>query len=245
MNHVPNFSRQSFARTNSQTIAQRVKILRELLPTAHAIGELCCGDCAAQFEMYRAALGELTFCGLEVSPEIVALNRSHNIPCAQGDVMDANALRPFLACDVLFFGPPLSVECDGHRLLAFRDVTPSFANFASLLWHDLNYRGTCIFICPNTTTLGDARRLHEQIKLWRSDVGLRLLHYTHATQTGTGESHELRLKYVELWFSSLLPDEWEMRHTYPETEISNNQSEIERNDQTHNPAHVPCRRDQP
>jgi hypothetical protein len=213
---VPDFSRQHFARTNSQTITQRATILHELLPATHTIGELCCGDCVAQFEMYRAAFGDITFRGLDISPEIVALNQSRNISCVQGDVMDAKVLRPILKYDVLFFGPPLSVECDGHRLLAFREVVPSFADFARMLWHDLNYHGTCIFICPNSTTPGDARRLYEQSKSWRTDVGLRLLHYSHATQTGNGEKHELRLKYIELWFSYVLPDSWETRNSYPE-----------------------------
>jgi hypothetical protein len=213
---VPDFSRHQFARTNLQTISQRAVILREQLPTVRALGELCCGDCVAQFDKYRSVFGEIEFCGLDVSPEIVALNQSRNVPCVQGDVMDINRLRSFLKCNVLFFGPPLSVECDGHRLLAFWEVVPAFSDFAQVLWKNLNYHGTCVFICPNTTTPGDARRLYDQIKSWRVDVGLRLLHYSYATRTGNGEVHELRLKYVELWFSSVLPDLWETRNSYPE-----------------------------
>jgi predicted RNA methylase len=219
MAQVPDLGRAKFARTNVQTIAQRAALIRELLPATRAIAELCCGDCAAQFEMYCAEFGAIPFCGLDVSPEIVALNRARNILCVQGDVMDADILRSFLKFDILFFGPPLSVECDGHRLLVFREVVPSFADFARVLWRELQFRGTCVFICPNTTTPGDARYLYEQIKAWRADVGLRLLHYSRATQTGNGESHELRLKYIELWFSSVLPDQREIRNSFPASTI--------------------------
>lgn len=215
MNQLPDFARQSFARTNAQTIAQRAKILRELVSDVRTIGELCCGDCTAQSEMYHLTFGEITYCGLDVAHEIVALNRSQHVRCLQGNVMDVESLRLFIEFNVLFFGPPLSVDCDGHRLLSFGEVTPSFPDFARLLWCELSYFGTCVFICPNTTTLGEVRRLYAQVKSWRPEVGLRLLHYSHATITGNGEEHAPRLKYIELWFSSVLPDEWEMCHSYP------------------------------
>ncbi len=53
--HLPAETAPAFARTNAQTIAQRVSLLRELLPDVRAIGELCCGDCARQWAAYRQA----------------------------------------------------------------------------------------------------------------------------------------------------------------------------------------------
>jgi hypothetical protein len=53
--------------------------------------------------------------------------------CAQGDVTSPEVLRPFLDFEVLFYGPPLSVECDAHRSLSFREVVPPFGHVAALL----------------------------------------------------------------------------------------------------------------
>ncbi len=209
--HLPVESAPAFARTNTQTIAQRVALLRELLPAVRAIGELCCGDCARQWTAYRQVFPDVNYRGLDIAPHIVAANQAQGIACTCGDVLDPATLCIFRACDVLFFGPPLSQNCDGHNLLAFREVTPSYADVARLLWGDLGYQGTLICICPNTTTMGDMQRLYAQTRAVRPDVNLRLLHYSYATRTGLDEVTPLRLKYVELWFSTVLPDAWEVR----------------------------------
>ncbi len=206
----------AFARTNAQTIAQRVTLLRELLPDVRAIGELCCGDCARQWAAYRQAFPDVSYRGLDIAPHIVAANQARGIACACGDVMNPEILRQFLGCDVLFFGPPLSQGCDGHNLLAFHEVIPTYTDFARLLWGDLDYQGTLVCICPNTTTMGDVQRLYAQTRIARPDVNLRLLHYSYATRTGHDEVTPLRLKYGELWFSTVLPDVWEVRELGPD-----------------------------
>jgi hypothetical protein len=214
--HLPAESAPAFACTNAQTIAQRVSLLRELLPGVRAIGELCCGDCARQWAAYRQAFPDVSYRGLDLAPHIVAANQAQGNACTCGDALDPAILRPFLACDVLFFGPPLSQDCDGHNLLAFGEVTPSYTDFACLLWDDLGYQGTLVCICPNTTTMGDVQRLYAQTRTVRADVNLRLLHYSYATLTGHDEVTPLRLKYVELWFSTVLPDAWEVRELGPD-----------------------------
>lgn len=208
---LTNAAHAAFARTNVQTIAQRADLLRELLPHVHTIGELCCGDCSRQWTLYRQTFPGVMYRGLDVDPRIVAVNQAQGTDCVCADVLNPTALRTFLTCDVLFFGPPLSRACDGHNLLAFREVVPAYANFAHLLWSKLGYTGTLICICPNTTTIGDVRRLYSQTRAVRPDVNLRLLHYSYATHTGHDEVTPLRLKYVELWFSTVLPDAWEVR----------------------------------
>ncbi len=206
----------AFARTNAQTIAQRVTLLRELLPDVRAIGELCCGDCTRQWTAYRQAFPDVSYRGLDIAPHIVAANQARGIACTCGDALDTEILRQFLACDVLFFGPPLSQDCDGHNLLAFHEVVPTYADFVHLLWGNLDYQGTLICICPNTATMGDVQRLYTQTRAVRPNVNLRLLHYSYATLTGHDEVTPLRLKYVELWFSTLLPDVWEVRELGPD-----------------------------
>jgi len=206
----------AFARTNAQTIAQRVTLLRELLPAVRAIGELCCGDCTRQWTAYRKAFPDVSYRGLDIAPYIVAANQARDIACTCGDVLDPATLRQFLAYDVLFFGPPLSQDCDGHNLLAFHEVVPTYADFVRLLWGDLGYQGTLICICPNTTTMGDVQRLYAQTRAVRPDVNLRLLHYSYATRTGLDEVTPLRLKYVELWFSTMFPDAWEVQEMAPD-----------------------------
>ena len=126
---LTNAAHAAFARTNVQTIAQRVTLLRELLPDVRAIGELCCGDCTRQWVAYLQAFPDVSYHGLDIAPYIVAANQAQGIACTCGDVLDSAALRSFLACDVLFFGPPLSQDCDGHNLLAFHEVIPSYADF--------------------------------------------------------------------------------------------------------------------
>jgi len=209
--HIPNLNKRTFARTNVQTIAQRAALLQELLPGVKTIAELCCGDCARQATAYRQQLGVETYHGLDIHPEIVAANRAQGIDCIWGDVMDANTLRQFTSYEVIFFGPPLSIECDGHRLLTFREVTPRYGDFVQLLLGELDYKGTLICICPNTTTSGDIRWLYHQIKSIRDDFGLRLAYYSYASVTGENIETELRLKYVDLWFSNRLENHWEIR----------------------------------
>ncbi len=208
---LPDPIQRPFARTNVQTIRQRAALLRELLPNTRAIAELCCGDCSAQSEIYRSQLHIERYVGLDLQPEIVAANRARGIDCVQGDALDPRVLRRFADFDVIFFGPPLSIDCDGHHGLAFRDITPGYADFVRLMLVDLRFEGTLICIGPKTTHLGDAQWLYEQIAHWRTDMNLRLIHHSYSTVTGAGTSIEPRLKYVELWFSPRLRNAWELR----------------------------------
>jgi hypothetical protein len=209
--HTPDLTKKAFARTNLQTITQRVALLHELLPGITSIAELCCGDCTQQASVYRRELGIARYRGLDLVPEIVTANQVQGIDCLCGDVLDPAILGPFLDFEVIFYGPPLSVACDGHRLLTFRDVVPDYATVARLLLGELGYQGTLVCVCPNSTTPGDARWLYDQIQAIRPDVGLRLCHSSYATITSSGLKTEPRLKYVELWFSNRLADAWEMR----------------------------------
>lgn len=211
--HVPAPSNPHFARTNLQTISQRAEIMRELLPGVQSIGELCGGDCAEQWRAYTQDLGIRDYLALDITPEIVAHNRKAGIDCICGDVLDPEVLRRFLGHEVLFYGPPLSVECDGHRLLTFAEVTPSYAALTGLLLGELGYEGTLVCICPKSTTMGEIRWLYQQIQAARSDVGLSLIHHSYSTVTGRGEETEPRKKYVELWFSSRLADTWAVRES--------------------------------
>jgi hypothetical protein len=122
-------------------------------------------------------------------------------------------LRRFISDEVIFFGPPLSEDCDGHRLLSFAEVRPSFADFARLLLGALHYGGALVCICPNTTTMGDITHLHRAIRDIRPDINLRQIHHSYSTLTGGNEITDLRLKYIELWFSSKLEDLWEVRES--------------------------------
>ena len=185
--------------------------MKELLPGTRAIADLCCGDCSAQDAIYRAELDVAHYVGLDIQPEIVAANRSKGIQCVLGDALDEYVVRLFAEFDVIFFGPPLSVDCDGHRGLGFRDVVPGYADFSRLLMVDLRFNGTLVCIGPKTTHLGDARWLCEQIWRQRPEVNLRLIHHSHSTVTGTGAVTEPRLKYVELWLSTRLANAWESR----------------------------------
>jgi hypothetical protein len=208
---IPDPTQRRFARTNVQTIQQRAALLRELLPDTRTIAELCCGDCSAQSEIYRSHLHIERYVGLDLQPEIVAANRARGIECVQGDTLEPKVLRRFADFDVIFFGPPLSIDCDGHQGLAFHDIVPGYLDFARLLLVDLHFAGTLICIGPKTTHLGDAQWLYEQIGHRRSDVKLRLIHHSYSTVTGAGDNTEPRLKYVELWFSTRLPNAWELR----------------------------------
>lgn len=201
---------EHFARTNRQTVAQRAALIRKLLPGLQSIGELCCGDCTRQADAYRR-LGVARYVGLDLSPRIVAANQARGIDCLHGDVLDPAVLRQFLDFDLLCFGPPLSIDCDGHRLLGFDQVTPGYAAFSHRLWAELGYQGTAISICPTTTTPGDLRRLYDALRLNRPEVGLRLVYESWSTLTGLDEPTPPRLKYIEAWFSTVLPDAWEFR----------------------------------
>lgn len=209
--HIPDLARRAFARTNRQTISQRAAILQELLPNARSIADICCGDCTRQREIYLQTLNLESYRGLDICPEIVKANQAKGVDCVCGDALDKTILSQFRGFDVIFFGPPLSVACDGHTLLSFRQVVPSFDKFLRLLFGELGYSGTVVCICPKSTTMGDAQWLYEQVREVRDDVGLRLIHYSITTLTGDGKTTEPRLKYMELWLSSQLSDLWEVR----------------------------------
>jgi hypothetical protein len=176
-----------FARTNVQTIAQRVGLLRELLPDARAIGGAVLWRLPGAVGHLSARLPIARYHGLDLHPGVVAANRAAGIDCAQGDALEPGALRPFLGDDVLFFGPPLSVNCDGHTLLPFRAVTPGYTDLVTLLFGQLGYDGTLVCIGPQTTTPGDAvgftKRLSLLILAW-----LRLIHHSYATRDRCGRA---------------------------------------------------------
>lgn len=207
---TPDFSRQSFARTNRQTIAQRATILRRLAPGLRSVAEICCGDCSRQKQVYTDELGISQIRGLDLEATIVAQNRARGIDCYQGDALSIDSLRRFAQDDVVFFGPPLSEACDGHRGLDFDEVQPAYRDFARLFLGELCYDGLLVCICPKTTDMGSITRLYQDIRAYRPDVNLPLIHYSYTTLTGNDEVTELRLKYVELWFSSQHEDLWEV-----------------------------------
>jgi hypothetical protein len=207
------------ARTNPETIRQRAELLQELLPGVRSIGELCCGDCAEQWSVYRGLPGLEIYLGLDIDPEMVRLNRERGIHCRHGDVMDRDVLAGFLDFDVLFFGPPLSAGSDGHTSLSFREVVPGYGDFVTILFGELEYHGTCVCICPKGTTMGDISWLYGHAREGRPDFGLRLIHYSYASVTGRGEGTDPRLKYVEVWLSSRLEDAWEVRRSRTERSL--------------------------
>ena len=212
---TPDPNRQHFARTNAQTIAQRIVLLKELVPAVNTIAEICCGDCLRQYQAYRKQLGIQVYHGLDIDREIVVANQNRGIACYYGDALDKDNLRRFVTSEVIFFGPPLSVACDGHKLLSYDNVLPSYRDFAKLLLDGLSYTGMFICICPNTTTLGDVAKLHYQIRSYREDFNLRVIHHSYSTITGNDEQTEMRLKYIELWFSDKHDDLWELRESKP------------------------------
>ena len=213
---TPNLNRRTFASTNAQTVAQRVQLLQELVPEARSIAELCCGDCYRQWRAYTEMGNEVRFLGLDIEPNIVEQNKARGIPCLQGDVLDKGVLAQFSDFDVVFFGPPLSEDCDGHRLLSFQQVVPAYLDVAQLLVGELAFNGVFVCICPKTTSMGDNNWLYEQMRRHRPEMGLRLIHHSHSTIRSNGETTDRRLKYIELWFSAVLPDAWELRISQPE-----------------------------
>ena len=42
--------------------------------------------------------------------------------CYLGNALDVNVVRWFIDDDLIFFGPPLSEDCDGHRLVSFDEL---------------------------------------------------------------------------------------------------------------------------
>ena len=131
--------------------------------------------------------------------------------CSLGNALDVNVVGRFIDDDVTFFGPPLSEDCDGHRLVSFDEVVPSYGNFSKLLFGELSYDGLLVCICPNSTNLGDITKVYQEIRAICADINLRLVHKSYSTLTGNDEDTMPRLKYVELWFSSKLDDLWEVR----------------------------------
>jgi hypothetical protein len=215
---TPDRTRRAFARTNEQTISQRVAILAELLPNVRSIAEICCGDCFRQWQIYSQAFPLQVFRGLDIDPQVVASNLARGMDCIHGDALKKPVLQSFQTFDVLFFGPPLSESCDGHSLIPFRRIIPGYRHFSELLFVELNYQGTAVCIGPKHTTMGDVRWLYTQVKKQREDVNLRLIHYSYSTATSNNEVTEPRLKYVELWFSTLLENAWEIRISEPAQE---------------------------
>jgi hypothetical protein len=186
---TPKPNQQPFARTNLQTIAQRVAIIQELLPELKSIAEICCGDCSRQWQAYCQQFDIEQYRALDLQPEIVAANRAQGIDCLLGDALDPLIMRQFLSCQLIFFGPPLSLDCDGHRSLSFQAITPSYTHFIQLLLGQLAYSGILVCLSPKTTTLGDARRFYSQVKALRQEFGLRLIHHSYIHHPNWRRNH--------------------------------------------------------
>jgi hypothetical protein len=92
--HTPDLTRRVFARTNHQTIDQRVAILRELLPSVSSIADICCGDCTRQREIYLQTLNLESYRGLDIFPEIVEANQAKGVECVCGDALDISPVSP-------------------------------------------------------------------------------------------------------------------------------------------------------
>jgi hypothetical protein len=210
---VPDPARGSFARTNRRTIEQRVALMHELLPGVRSIAEVCAGDCSVQAELYRRELGVERYLAVDLDLAIVAANRSRGIATMHADALDAHAMRPLAEHDVVFFGPPLSEDCDGHRILGFDEVRPGYEPFARLLLGELRYQGLLVCIAPRSTDMGHVQKLHHAVRSLRPDYALSLIHHSWSEITGRGDTTEPRLKYVELWFSTRHADEWAVRES--------------------------------
>ena len=215
MNQTPDLTKRSFARTHRQTILQRIALLQEFAPSVNTIAEICCGDCTRQFQAYSEYLKLQRYLCLDIDPGIAAANQRQGIACYCGDALDKGVLRNFITADVMFFGPPLSIACDGHQILQFDEVQPGYIDFARLLLGELKYEGMFVCICPNTTTLGDVAKLRHQVRNCRKEFNLPVIHYSYTTTTGSDEPTELRLKYIELWFSHQHGDLWKVRKSKP------------------------------
>jgi hypothetical protein len=205
-----NHDRNSFAKTNIDSIHHRISILRQLLPKVNTMAEICCGDCKRQYELYRKELGDISYRGLDIDPQMIKKNKANQIDCICGNALDAQVMKNFLHADVIFFGPPLSDHCDGHTLLQFNEVNPSFLDFLRLMYVDLKYDGLINCICPRSTSLGDITWLYNEITGLDKEVKVPLIHYSHSNRTGNDEIHETRLKYIEVWFSKKHENNWEI-----------------------------------
>ena len=216
-NHVtrkfqtPNHSRRSYARTNVQTVLQRAEIIGEILPGVQSIAEVCCGDCFHQWETYKQRFNLSSFIGLDIDCQVVASNQALGIGCRRGDANDIEVVKTLLPYELIFFGPPLSVACEGHSLIPFQAVMPSYTGFTEMLFGELNYQGTVVCTASKHTSMGDIRWLYDRLTSSHRDVGLPLVHYSYSTVTGAGEITEERRKYIEMWFSTTLRNSWEIR----------------------------------
>ncbi len=150
-------SRKTFAKTNIDTVLQRVEIIKTLLPDVKTIGEICCGDCTRQFEIYKENFALSSYRGLDIDPFIVKFNLKKGIECLCGSAVDAGIMKNFINYDIIFYGPPLSENCDGHAILDFKAVEPSFLNFMKLIYQDLKYQGMIVCICPRTADMADTQ----------------------------------------------------------------------------------------
>ena len=173
---TPDLNKRTFARTNAQTIQQRVYILRELFPNIESIAEVCCGDCQRQWQAYRSELGISRYQGLDLNADIVKRNQEKGIDCICGNALDRTTMQQFQDFEVIFFGPPLSVDCDAHRLLGFYEAIPSYPDFLQLMIGEIGFRGTIVCICPKTSTMGDIQWLYDKVNSGNSEWGLRLIH---------------------------------------------------------------------
>lgn len=210
---VPDHERGSFARTNRRTIEQRVALIRELWPQVRSIAEICAGDCSAQAELYRRDLGIERYLAVDIDVAVVAANRARGIETLHADALDASAMRKSIDYDVVFFGPPLSEDCDGHRILGFEEVRPGYDAFARVLLGELRYAGVLVCIAPRSTDMGHIRKLYHVVRDLRPDYALRVIHHSWSDLTGRGETTERRWKYVELWFAPGSSDEWAVRES--------------------------------
>lgn len=208
--NIVNHNRISFAKTNIDTVLQRVSIIKRLFPNVESIAEICCGDCQRQFDIYKNHFNIKSYRGLDIDPIIVKKNNEKNINCICGNALENNIMQKFLDFDIIFFGPPLSDNCDGHTILKFNKVYPSFFDFLNLMFVELKYNGIINCICPRDTTFGDITWLYKEIKIKEPKLSLPIINYSYSNKTGNDEIHELRLKYVELWFSKNHDNLWEI-----------------------------------
>jgi hypothetical protein len=214
--HLPDHNK-GFVHTNVKTVEQRAEMIAALLPNTSSIAEICCGNCFLQSDLYRKKLKVQTFLGLDIDQRIVEMNKQQGVACMQGDALNGTTLKKFLDYDIVFFGPPLSVYCDGRQLLPFRKVTPGYFDFVELMVGKLGYKGTLVCICPVTTSMGEIQTLYHSVKTQNKDFRLGLIHHSYSDVTSRGDVTEPRLKYVELWFSVLLEENWVVQKSTPGT----------------------------
>ena len=210
--HLPN-PKKGFVHTNPKTVQQRAELIGKLLPDTRSIAEICCGNCSYQSQIYRQTLHVHKYLGLDIDPEIVKMNKQQGVACIQGDALNGTTLKQFLEFDIIFFGPPLSLECDGQQLISFGKVIPGYFDFVELLIGKLKYKGVLVCICPKTTTMGDVQSLYNAVQNQNKDFGLSLIHNSYSDITSRGDVTEPRLKYIEVWFSMLLGNTWTIQES--------------------------------